>query len=195
MSHVSYQHPNSYSLGIRLAEQYGKPVINDEYQYEGNLPNDFGNCSPELETKRHWMATMAGTYATHGEMYGWPDEPSKIFWATGGTIEGDSPTRIHYMKKLISSLPFEEYEPDLRISDGVDFFTLQRPNGDFISFFGPGYKDRPNMQIGHGDEMKREYKLEIHDVWRCKIVSKTHALPGPTTVSMPRWAVVIGEIV
>lgn len=69
LTHVSYQHSNCYSLLLDLRRRYGKPVIDDEYQYEGNTGTDWESCSAELETERHWMALMAGGYATHGEAF------------------------------------------------------------------------------------------------------------------------------
>ena len=60
LTHVSYQHPDTHTLLLELLAQYHKPVINDEYQYEGNLRDDWGNSSPELVLERHWKALMAG---------------------------------------------------------------------------------------------------------------------------------------
>jgi len=69
MSHVSYQFANVYSLLLDLKRQYGKPVINDEYQYEGNLPFGWGNLSGMETVIRHWLTLMAGGYGTHGECF------------------------------------------------------------------------------------------------------------------------------
>ena len=49
LTHVSYQHPNTYALAMDVKRKFAKPVINDEYQYEGNVPRNWGNASPELE--------------------------------------------------------------------------------------------------------------------------------------------------
>lgn len=193
LTHVSYQHPNTYAKAIELREEYKKPVINDEYQYEGNMPNDFGNCSGELEVKRHWMLTMAGAYGTHGEMYMWDDQREHIFWSTGGELQGDSPPRLAYLKELMTGLPFQELEVDDRLSDGVDFFTLRNGDDIFLSFFGPGYKDRPNFQLNHTAADDITYDLEIHDLWRCRRYGRERRKPGAVSIPMPDWAVVIGR--
>ena len=69
MSHVSYQHPDTFTLMMQLQQQYQKPVVNDEYQYEGNTPDDWGSSPAEVVVAKHWRSVMAGGYATHGEAY------------------------------------------------------------------------------------------------------------------------------
>ena len=195
MTHVSYQHPNTWSLAIRLREEYRKPVINDEYQYEGNVPNDYGNATAELCVKRHWMATMAGAYATHGEMFLWHGRENEIFWSTGGKLVGDSPQRLAYLKTLMESIPFQEMAPNHRLSDGVDFFCLSSDTrGILVYFFGPGYKDRPAFQLGQAAMTETSYELQIHDVWQCGLVGVEQHKRGAARVRrMPRWCVIVAQ--
>ncbi|MGO9409986.1 MAG: DUF4038 domain-containing protein [Spirochaetia bacterium] len=194
MTHVSYQHPNTWSLAIRLREEYGKPVIDDEYQYEGNVPNDYGNASAELEVKRHWMAFMAGAYATHGEMYVWDGDRSHVFWSTGGTLAGESPRRLSYLRAIMESVPFQDLSPNLRLSDGVDFFCLSCGEDAFVYFFGPGYKDRPGFQLGMAAQSETVYELHVHDVWQCRLVAVERLAGGHARLRrMPSWCVIVAE--
>lgn len=101
MSHVSYQHPNTYSMMMDLKNKYGKPVINDEYQYEGNIADEWGNSSAELELFRHWLTAMAGGYGTHGEVFIIGGNNRDIFWSYGGTMIGESAPRLKYMKEIL----------------------------------------------------------------------------------------------
>ena len=61
---------------------FDRMTANEDDRYEGNLPKRWGNLSAEELVQRFWQATIAGTYATHGETYLHPD--NKIWWATGG---------------------------------------------------------------------------------------------------------------
>ena len=193
VTHISYQHPNTWSLAIMLKNQTNKPVINDEYQYEGNVTNDYGNCSDALELKRHWMADLAGSYATHGEIYYWDENPDHLFWATGGTLQGGSPPKLKYLKQVMESVPYYEMKPDLALSDGVDFFCLGKGDDLLLYFFGPGFKDRPKFPLGHKLVSEDEYELEIHDVWNCHKICTVRAKGGGTYIRMPAFCVVIAK--
>ena len=50
-----------------LREIYNKPIVNDEINYEGNVPSRWGQLSGEEMTRRFWIAYIGGSYATHGE--------------------------------------------------------------------------------------------------------------------------------
>lgn len=43
MTHVSYQHPDTYTLLLELKNECNKRVVNDEYQYEAII-YDVWNC-------------------------------------------------------------------------------------------------------------------------------------------------------
>ncbi|MEK3697950.1 MULTISPECIES: DUF5060 domain-containing protein [unclassified Paenibacillus] len=69
LSHVSIQHPDTYTLIAELKNQYKKPIVNDEYQYEGNIKDEWGNSDGATTLFRHWLSAMAGGYASHGEVF------------------------------------------------------------------------------------------------------------------------------
>lgn len=82
---------------------WGKPIIYDEIQYEGNIARRWGNLSAEEMTRRFWLATVRGTYASHGETFITP--PNEPVWSDGGTLRGHSAPRIAFLRKLVESLP------------------------------------------------------------------------------------------
>lgn len=99
VTHVSYQlSAKATELGLlhEFKEQLNKPVIIDEYGYEGNLDYDWGNLSGKEELYRHWTATIQGVYACHGESY----DSVMYFWK-GGTPVGDSFERVSWLAKEI----------------------------------------------------------------------------------------------
>ena len=193
MTHVSYQHPNTFSLLIRLKEQYGKPVINDEYQYEGEMPYDWGSCSPEIEVRRHWMATMAGGYATHGEVLKTGDSIKDYFWSYGGELQGGSPPRLAYMRKIVESCPFQDMVVDWRATDGRDAFCLAKDDDVYLYFITPEHKLPRATWIGPGQGPREEYEIAVHDVWECREVGRQTVKGGHFRGDLPPWAVLVAR--
>ena len=71
------------------ARRIGKPVMVDEYGYEGNNGMAWGNLGPREAVEEHWAITMAGAYGSHGETYIHPGH--LLWWSVGGELVGDSP--------------------------------------------------------------------------------------------------------
>jgi hypothetical protein len=89
--------------------KYGKPVLVDEYGYEGNNMMPWGSLTGRLETSRHWGVTMAGGYTSHGETYVHPGDI--LWWAVGGELVGESPARLRFLKQILSETPYQELPP------------------------------------------------------------------------------------
>lgn len=190
LTHVSYQHPNTYSLLLELKRLYGKPVIDDEYQYEGNLPTDWASCTPELELTRHWAAVMAGGYATHGEAYKIDDNPRDIFWSYGGHLVGGSPSRLAFMRRLMESLPFQQMEPDLLRSEGREMFCLRKRDEVYLFFKTPAFKDGGRFWIGPPEGIGPDYEVEVWDAWNGWLHKKLTVKPGFNRLDVPPWAAI-----
>jgi hypothetical protein len=80
-------------------DTYGKPVINDEPEYEGNIMLSWGNISaPEL-VHRYWITLLRGGYAGHGETF--MDPQDILWWAKGGPLRGEAWKRIGFMRDLL----------------------------------------------------------------------------------------------
>lgn len=89
-----------------LQRKYGKPVILDEMGYEGNIPFGWGNLSAFEMVNRFWKSCCSGGYATHGETFMEEMNDEQIlWWSKGGTLKGESPARIRFLKELLESLP------------------------------------------------------------------------------------------
>ncbi|MDE6974275.1 MAG: DUF5060 domain-containing protein [Lachnospiraceae bacterium] len=86
-----------------LQERYGKPVVFDECRYEGNIIHSWGNISAKEMVRRFWTAVCCGGYCTHGETFYSEDEV--LWWAKGGTLKGESPARIAFLKEIVDALP------------------------------------------------------------------------------------------
>ena len=113
-THVSWQTKQLYRVA-ELMRRYGKPVLIDECRYEGNLPQFWGNISGEEMTARFWRATVQGGFCTHGETFlpgtemAWlatkTGEEEVVWWARGGRLNGESPARIAFLRRIVENLP------------------------------------------------------------------------------------------
>lgn len=78
----------------------------DEVGYEGNIPYHWGNISAFEKVNRFWKIYCFGGYATHGETFMEKmDDSQVLWWSKGGTLKGESPKRIGFMKDLAYSFP------------------------------------------------------------------------------------------
>lgn len=195
MTHVSYQHPNTFSRVLDLRARYGKPVVNDEYQYEGDVSADWGNCAAETEFRRHWTAVMAGGYATHGEVLKVGGSRKDYFWAYGGELRGGSAPRLRFMRELMESLPFRELEVYWPQTDGRDFFCLHRGDELYFYFVTPEYKDRGRLWIGGAPiDPSVRYRVDVYDLWegrKARSFWATRAGNPGATADLPPWAALV----
>lgn len=179
VTHVSVQYPNTYSLLLELKNSYQKPVINDEYQYEGNLIDDWGNVSGLEETIRHWLSVMAGAYATHGECYVVNGNRKDIFWTYGGEIVGESAPRIAYLKQLAEGFPFHKMKPDFRLGDGRGSYCLRNGTSAFFQLFTPECQRRSRViNLGITDGTVRKYRIVVYDLWNMSILREFEHVQG-----------------
>ena len=112
LSHASIQNGSAVEDAARAVlyrDAFRKPIVYDEVKYEGNLPKRWGNLSAEQMVLRFWYGTIAGTYVTHGETYLSPDEV--IWWSKGGTLKGQSPPRLAFLRQVLEASPPAGIEP------------------------------------------------------------------------------------
>ena len=103
MTHASVQSGDIDNI-VRWKQSHGgKPVVIDEYGYEGDIEYNWGNLTAFEEMNRCWKAVFRGGFATHGETFHRDDEV--LWWAKGGELYGESPKRIAFLKDIIYSLP------------------------------------------------------------------------------------------
>jgi len=106
VTHASLQ-TYDFAAAPGWLNDWRKPIVFDEIQYEGNINSRWGNLSGEEITRRFWVGVMAGCYVTHGETYLDPDASMDenttptLWWSHGGTLKGTSPARIAFLRKLV----------------------------------------------------------------------------------------------
>jgi len=112
ITHASIQSPGAVQTPARARayrDTYGKPVVYDEVQYEGNIPSGWGRLSAEELVFRFWNATIAGTYCGHGETFRSDDQV--LWWSKGGVLKGQSPARLAFLKQVLQDAPAEGLDP------------------------------------------------------------------------------------
>lgn len=114
ITHVSMQ-DSEIRKAQEWRERYGKPVINDELQYEGDIPKQWGNISGRELVHRFWWMVANGCYASHGETFLHPQDI--LWWAKGGVLHGESAPRLAFLRRIL--------EEDLQI--GLTPFGIREP--------------------------------------------------------------------
>jgi hypothetical protein len=112
ITHASIQNGGAVTSPARARidrDQFHKPVVYDEVQYEGNIREGWGRLSAEELVFRFWNAAVAGTYCGHGETYRSNDQI--LWWSKGGVLKGQSPARLAFLKKVLADAPADGIEP------------------------------------------------------------------------------------
>ena len=188
ITHVIIQdqtgHPGRRMEGAR--SQYKKPMLVDEYGYEGDNGQGWGNLSGAEELSRQWDIVMAGGYGSHGETYVHPG--GVLWWAAGGTLVGDSPARMGFLKKVMTDGPFQDVIPSPDIVQGATALAVK---GQYylIRVKEVAYNRPVELQL----EDNHSYRVDLIDPWQMKVYSLgetgggLQAFEPPVTPSLLRF--------
>lgn len=153
--------------------QYQKPIIIDECGYEGDIPWEWGNLSPESMVSAFWEGIVKGAYMSHGETYLTNiDENKKIeenddvlWWSKGGTLQGESPERISFLKDFIE--------------DGSG--SKNNNDRDYLIYFGSRQPALHLLPL----ENDRKYEVYVIDTRNMTIDKKDKIYSGHSVVELP----------
>ena len=176
VTHASLQ-SSAMNAGVRFRKQFQKPVIYDECRYEGDVPwGMWGRLSAIEMTQRFWLGTLSGCYVGHGETYLNPEEV--LWWTKGGTLHGESPRRIQWLKDFMTRAPaFDTLQP---LGDGKDRFILAGPDGYRLLYF----VTQQSQSIHLPGEVP--FKVDAIDPWEMKEWPAGTAPAGEFTVTPPK---------
>ena len=142
-------------------EVWRKPVVYDEIKYEGNIWKRWGNLSAQEMVFRFWNATVAGTYATHGETL---TNALGLLWTSeGGRLYGQSPARLAFLRQVLADSPATGIDP-------IDKWQEVNLGGQqaeyYLLYFG---KEQPTNWVFELPKFKladgMKFKAEILDTW------------------------------
>ncbi|MCD6285819.1 MAG: DUF5060 domain-containing protein [Anaerolineae bacterium] len=153
--------------------EYRKPVVVDECQYEGNIPNNWGNITPQEMTHRFWEGSVRGGYVGHGETYVHPDDI--LWWSKGGVLHGESPARIAFLREIMEAGP--QIDPlsitwDLTQGGNQDYRLI------YLGRHQPAYK---TLRLPED----RTYTVEIIDTWEMTVTKLDGTYSGTCRVDLP----------
>ena len=156
VTHVSYQITKKATELENLHEfrtEYGKPVILDEYGYEGNSSAYWGKLTGEEELYRHWTATIQGVYATHGESWG-----SENFFWKGGTPVRYSFERVSWLGKEI----FENKNKQIPFGlINLNKESAQSGDSYYLYFYGNNAFKSKTFNFPEG----KKFHVDVIDTW------------------------------
>ncbi len=176
ITHLSIQTPYLQEIQ-NWRKLYNKPVIIDECIYEGNIPNDWGNLTPQEMVNRFWIAWCRGAYCTHGETYIHPE--NILWWSKGGTLYGKSPERIGFLYKIMTETPEEGVYPFQNAWNKETY--LIKDNEFFLYYYGNSQQAKARLNLP--EDVK--FKLEIIDAWNMSIKPVAGEYSGLTEISLP----------
>jgi hypothetical protein len=134
-------------------------VVVDEYGYEGNNGRGWGDLDARSLLKQHWELTIAGGYGSHGETYVHPG--GILWWADGGTLVGDLPSRLGFLKQIMTEAPFQQMQPAPQEVMGGQ--ALVGPQGYALFYFEKGGPVQVNLE---GIAL---YRVDLIDPWLMKV--------------------------
>jgi len=181
--------PRNNSAMSLDARKVGKPVVVDEYGYEGDIAMTWGSLAPREAVEMHWSIVMGGAYGSHGETY---------FGTPPGDFVGEAPERLAFLKGIMTQTDFQKLVPLPEVMSGQDpavtvlgtpglcyIFHFDQPKEVAswnLGFFGPATpshplpiksgavnpntfsKPAPQFTIADG-----VYRVEVIDTWQMKV--------------------------
>ncbi|VVT27962.1 DUF5060 domain-containing protein [Hoeflea sp. EC-HK425] len=179
VDHVSIQHFET-ARTAQWRSDYGKPIVNDEMHYEGDIIQCWGSITAETMVDRFWMTVMKGGYAGHGETYSHPKD--LLWWAKGGELRGQSAQRIAFLRKIVEEdathglTPFEEID-GLRAWRSLG---VSRDGDVTYIYFG---EHRPVIWSLGLPEKDGDWEVDVIDTWNMTI-TPAKRVPAPVPVAI-----------
>ncbi len=176
-------HASIQGIGLFDAESVGtmrsrlkKPVVVDEAGYEGNVEQQWGNLTAIEEVHRAWSTTICGGYFTHGETY--VNDRDELWWAKGGKLVGESPTRIAFLRQIIQESPTGRLDP-IRIGAAQHGAGV---SGEYeIYYIG----NRQPGAITLNLPADANASIDVIDTWNMTIETVTESASSPTRIDLP----------
>jgi hypothetical protein len=174
VTHASLQRGDT-EQAAQWRRQWGKPVVIDECGYEGDLEWGWGNLTAEELVRRVWTGVIHGGYVTHGETYHNDDE--LLWWSKGGTLHGDSPARIAFLREILDDAP-ETLEP---LPSEPDAPWAGVPGSYYLAYLGISRPRRRTFRLPAG----ATYEVDVIDTWNMTTETLDGEHDGTVVVDLP----------
>jgi len=174
VTHCSIQHQQTDRTGEWL-DRYRKPVVIDECRYEGNIHKGWGNITAGEMVHKFWETLCRGGYAGHGETY--THEDDILWWAKGGTLHGQSPARIGFLRSIVDDAPSRTWEP---ISAGNEWSTIGVEGEYWLTYFGHAQPAYWPISLPEGS-----FHIDVIDAWEMTVTDLPDSFSGECVVPLP----------
>lgn len=179
VTHASVQRVDVYRTTENVdawRTEWGKPVLVDECGYEGDIDHGWGNLTARELVRRCWEGAVRGGYVTHGETY--LAEDDVLWWSKGGTLRGESPARIAFLRTILDDAPGAGIDPlpspwDVPIGGVGDRWQL--------AYFGFTQPRLRTFTMPPGIR----YRVDVIDTWRMTVTEVPGRFTGTFTVELP----------
>jgi hypothetical protein len=185
ITHLSIQSGDTQDA-LKHRNTFRKPAIFDECLYEGNLPMGWGNISAQTMVDKFWLGFMNGGHVGHSEAYltetpvKLPEDSDDItWWSKGGELNGQSHSRIKFLREIIESAPvgFRSDPPQRSILPA----KLVKEGEYYLFYFG---NTQPSYQV-IGLPKGKSYRAEVIDVWNMTITPLPEIFQGRSLIELP----------
>lgn len=157
-------------------ERWGKPVLIDEMGYEGDLDQGWGSLTADELLLRSWQVALGGGYPTHGETFWSEDEV--IFWAKGGDLVGETPTRLGFLRDIVAASPTGRLAP---MPSEFDAMWAGVPGQYVLIHFGRGRPRFRSVPIPAGHVAR----VQVIDGWEMTVTEVPGVHRGTVRVDLP----------
>ena len=161
-----------------LIERFNKPVVYEDFGFEGNLEYGWGNIPKEEILRRVWETTLRGGYPSYSEAR---DVNGKQWWLQGGKINSSNVKAIKLLNDLIKDkdgLTFMPYTWDelCAVSTSEEDAEVKSEYLFYYSFMAPGKRtyyiddetdylveviDTVNAEVYRQGIHKGEFEIEL----------------------------------
>ncbi|MFD2117581.1 DUF5060 domain-containing protein [Paenibacillus yanchengensis] len=173
VTHCSIQHWD-VTLAAIWRNQFKKPIVIDECCYEGNVPQRWGNVSGQEMVRRVWDGVTRGAFVTHGETYVHPED--EIWWAKGGSLYGESPERINYLRQILAEAP-KNYTVMPHI---YDVPTIGIEGEYYLQYYGLHQPLYRTIELPED----ATFRIEVIDTWGMNVVSNEEGMSGTCRIKV-----------
>jgi hypothetical protein len=152
-------------------DAYGKPVVNDEPEYEGDIPKLWGNIDAKSLVDRYWCTLSRGGYIGHGESY--LNAEDELWWSKGGVLRGEAPARIAFARQIFLEDVKNGFEPLSGLSESFHVRISAVQDGDVRIIY---FSEHQPREFAEGlPEEDGDWEIDLIDVWDMTITPLSKA--------------------
>lgn len=169
ITHASIQNGSAtteFGRASLYRDVYRKPIVLDEIKYEGDLPDRWGHLTGAELVHQFWIATVAGSYASHGESFLLLN--GSLHMVQGGPLQGESPARLGFLRSILDDLVIPGLDPIDKWDDLA--YVAGEPRRQYVQYLGVPDTATWTFRLPQGNKGARlevgdEFEVDVIDTW------------------------------